>query len=244
MSFCFPFWNFHARVKRVKKNWKCNILLFNLLSKTVCLVAVRPHLDEDPFEWIASDCSAIPSWIAFKSALTGISALNPLSSFIALQSYQSIWCKQWIEREHDFVINLAYAERLTLWIKPTKCWLQLPLFQAVFTFAVIFLKLFIFNQIFWLAAISLAFMQIVGAPNKQSYSWPQRDSFQFELFNKYSPQRPDHLDENFVRTRFQQITFRHINPRSDDLAKTESFLIFVEQKMSSGPMCFLLSVKS
>ena len=139
------FWNFHARDKRVKKSRKCNIPLCNQLSKTVCLVAVRPHLDEDPFEWIASDCSAISSWIAFKSALTGISALNPLSSFIALQSYQSIWCKQWIEREHDFVINLAYAERLTLWIKPTKCWLQLPLFQAVFRFAVIFLKLFIFN---------------------------------------------------------------------------------------------------
>ena len=112
--------------------------------------------------------------------LTGISALNPLSSFIALQSYQSIWCKQWIEREHDFVINLAYAERLTLWIKPTKCWLQLPLFQAVFRFAVIFLKLFISIIIFWLAAISLAFMQVVGAPNKQSYSWPQRHSLKVQ----------------------------------------------------------------
>ena len=153
-----------------------------LLNRSLLIVASSPvglHLNQ---RWL----------------LTGISALNPLSSFIALQSYQSIWCKQWIEREHDFVINLAYAERLTLWIKPTKCWLQLPLFQAVFRFAVIFLKLFIFNQIFWLAAISLAFMQIVGAPNKQSYSWPQRDSFQFELFNKYSPQRPDHLDGNFV----------------------------------------------
>ena len=84
------FWNFHARDKRVKKSRKCNIPLCNQLSKTVCLVAVRPHLDEDPFESLLIVAqSPVGLHLNQRWLLTGISVLSPLSSFIALQSYHS-----------------------------------------------------------------------------------------------------------------------------------------------------------
>ena len=100
------FWNFHARDKRVKKSRKCNIPLCNQLSKTVCLVAVRPHLDEDPFEWIASDCSAIPSWIAFKSALTvdGHFCVEPVI-FFHCSAIISVNMMQTVNRKRTWFCN-------------------------------------------------------------------------------------------------------------------------------------------